>query len=159
MIKVNKLCSVTYTEPTRGMACLPIRRTFCWLEVWDYWYHIQRDTSLWCLMLFHGNNLDNLFCWRFQFLANSMFSFSTNLLMFCCFVIFICIDMFLAVVLEKSRLCDTLYGMVKRLLVTDKLGDALIIMGKWYKNLKKKIHVQQKHFGHYYMCMNIIRRL
>jgi hypothetical protein len=47
-------------------------------------------------------------------------------------------------------LCDTLYGMVKRLLVIGKLGDALIIMGKWYKNLKKKIHVQQKHFGHYY---------
>jgi hypothetical protein len=39
--------------------------------------------------------------------------------------------MFLAVVVEKSRLCDTLYGMVKRLLVTGKLGDALlIIMGK-----------------------------
>jgi hypothetical protein len=72
---------------------------------------------------------------------------------------FICIDMFLAVVLQKSCLCDTLYGMVKGVLITGKLGDALIIMGKWYKNLKKKIHVQQKHFGHYCMCVIIIRRL
>jgi len=106
MITVNKLCSVTYTKPTRGMPCLPIRRTFCWSEVWDYWYHIQRDTSLWCLMLFHGNKLDNLFCWRFQFLPNSMFSFSTSFVNVCCFVMFICIDMILAVVVEKSRLCD-----------------------------------------------------